>query len=84
MNWERKVDHHLLALWNRSSDFERSVRVVRCFVKLAGAAPEGMEISTIAGDIATCSFVLSHLPVLAGDGNVIFIEKGQLMYPVAA
>jgi len=78
MHWQRKIDHRLLALWERIPEKDRMHKSINVLVRYTGPDDlfkrPGIRIYSVAGDIATCSMMLSELPPIADNTDIIFIE----------
>ena len=84
--WERKLDHRLRALLARTPDISaRAGQQVHVFIRFggdpAGLRALGVDLGSVAGDIATASVHLADLPRLAGDSQIAFIELSHSLAP---
>ena len=83
-SWTAKVDHHLRALFERSRDKPDEARqLVRVFVRVTENADVeslravGLQLGSVAGNIATASLILSDVPTVASAPDILFIEMSQ-------
>lgn len=86
--WLRKLDHRLRALWERTPHGAAGTgQRVHVFIRFsgdtAGLRTLGVELGSVAGDIATASFPLDDLPKVAGSAQVAFIELSRPLAPDA-
>lgn len=83
--WERKLDHRLKATIDRvGSDPAQASRTVSVFVRFRGDVSNlralGLQVRTVAGDIATASLRLADVEEAARSDSVSFIELGGLTH----
>jgi len=80
-HWQRKIDHRLRALWARVPEPDRAGHSVRVFLRFTGTVEPikelGVQVHSLAGDIASGIIVLTDLPRIAGASEVLFIELAQ-------
>jgi hypothetical protein len=73
-----KIDHRLRALWERTPERERARQRIRVLIRFAGPARVldslGVQIHSVAGDIASAELTLGDVPRIAGAAEVIFVE----------
>ena len=87
-DWKTKIDHRLRALFEHSqADPEEIEQVVNVFVRLVGdidaesLSELGLQLRSVAGDIATASIALSSIPVVANTAEVLFMELSRVWGP---
>jgi hypothetical protein len=84
--WEAKLDHHLRAyVARRSGDPAAESEVISVLIRLQGPSDglraKGIQLRTMAGDIATASVALHDLPAVAREPAVVFIEMSRPLGP---
>jgi hypothetical protein len=79
--WQRKIDHRILALWAHVPEDHRGSHRVTVFVRFRGStgalAHLGLEVHSLAGDIASATIVLADLANIANAPQVLFIEAAH-------
>lgn len=85
LGWENKVDHRLRALWARVTDSERRSQTIRVLVRFVGSVEQlknaGLQVGSVAGDIASGSMVLDDLPRVARAPEIAYMELAQPLAP---
>jgi hypothetical protein len=85
--WRRKTDHRLRTLMDRIPEVEyayQRVNVLVCFVGPVEPLQQlGLQIRSLAGNIASATLVLADLAKIAGSPDVKFIELAQQLAPDA-
>jgi hypothetical protein len=81
-SWERKVDHRLRALLERTKGkvdwMHREVNVaVRFSGSIDSLSPYGLKVRAVAGDIATASIFLDEIAKAASAPEILFIELSR-------
>jgi hypothetical protein len=80
-SWQRKIDHRLRALIARVPEPERARHRVSILLRFTGSADQlkqlGLEVRSVAGDIATATLVLADAEKIASDPETTFIELAQ-------
>ncbi len=80
-HWQRKIDHRLRALWARVPEPDRahqSIRVLLRFTRSADLLKRlGVQVHSVAGDIASGSMILTDLPRIASTAAILFVELAQ-------
>jgi hypothetical protein len=85
-SWQSKIDHRLRALLARiEGNPEEGNNIANVLVRFSGnlesLRKRGVQIKTVAVDIATASIILSDIPKIASAPEVVFIE---LSHPLMA
>jgi hypothetical protein len=79
--WQRKIDHRLRGLWERVPEGDRQHESVRVLLKFSGSIGEiedlGIQIHSVAGDVASGTITLADVPRIAEAPTVIFVELTQ-------
>lgn len=79
--WQRKIDHHLRALIARVSEPDRTHHRASVLLRFAGNVDRlkqlGLEVRSVAGDIASATLTLADAAKVAGAPEVTFIELAQ-------
>jgi hypothetical protein len=80
-HWQRKIDHRLRALWARVPELDRahhSILVLLRFTRSDDSLKElGVQVHSIAGDIASGAIMLADLPRIANAAEILFMELAQ-------
>lgn len=80
-HWQRKIDHRLRALWVRIPEPDRARHSIRVLLRFTGSddllKELGVQVHSVAGDIASGSIVLADLPRIANAAESLFIELAQ-------
>jgi hypothetical protein len=84
--WQSKIDHRLRALLARfEGNPEEGTKVANVLVRFSGdlesLRKHGVQINTVAVDIATASIVLTDIQKIASDPQVVFIELSHPLKP---
>lgn len=81
--WRRRVDPKLLTLADDPGEDPDSV--VQVFVRFTGPAgalrEHGLDVRSVAGDVATASVALRDLPRAAGAPGVVFLQASGSFAP---
>lgn len=81
--WQRKIDHRLRALWERVPEPERARHSVRVLVRFTGSdrllEGLGLQVHSVAGDIASGTMALGELQRIASAAEVVFVELAQAL-----
>lgn len=79
--WQRKIDHHLRALIARVPGPDRARQRASVFLRFTGSVDRlkqlGLEVRSVAGDIATATLVLADAAKVASAPEIAFIELAQ-------
>jgi hypothetical protein len=80
-SWQRKIDHRLRALIARVPEPERTQHSVSILLRFIGSVERlkqlGLEVRSVAGDIATATLVLADAKKVASAPEITFIELAQ-------
>jgi hypothetical protein len=83
--WLRKIDHPLRALLQRIPLAEQAHRRVNVLVSFSGPVERllqlGLQVRSVAGNIAAAMLVLADLEKIAESPEVTFIELAQELAP---
>jgi hypothetical protein len=78
---QRKIDHRLRALWARVPERDRAPHSIRVFLRFARSddllKELGVQVHSVAGNIASGSIMLTDLPRIAKAAEILFIELAQ-------
>ena len=90
-DWKTKIDHRLKTLFERSqADPGEAEKVVSVLVRYFGKidvealAELGLQLGSVAGDIATAKLTLSDLPVVASAEEILFMELSRPLHQDSA
>lgn len=80
-HWQSKIDHRLRALWARIQEPDRAHHSIRVLLRFTGSddllKELGVQVHSVAGDIASGSIMLTDLPRIASATESLFIELAQ-------
>ena len=80
-HWQRKIDHRLRALWARVPEPDRAPHSIRVLLRFAQSddllRKLGVQVHSVAGDVASGSIMLADLPRIANAAEILFIELAQ-------
>ncbi|HEX8167185.1 MAG TPA: hypothetical protein VF601_15560 [Beijerinckiaceae bacterium] len=80
-SWQRKIDHGLRALIARVPEADRTRHKVSILLRFTGSVDRmrqlGLEVRSVAGDIATATLALADTARIAGAPEITFIELAQ-------
>jgi hypothetical protein len=82
--WRAKVDPRLAAAYDRAAaegDLESAVGVLVRLARAADPGLPGLVVGSQAGEVATASLVLAHLPAVADANTISYVElAGTVMW----
>jgi len=84
-SWQRKIDHGLRALIARVPQPDQTRQKVSILLRFAGSVDRlrqlGLEVRSVAGDVATATLTLSDLTRVAGSPEITFMELARPLRP---
>jgi hypothetical protein len=86
--WQRKIDPRLRALIARIPETDQARYKVSILLRFTGSVDRlkqlGLEVRSVAGDIATATLVLADTAKVASAPEITFIELAQALEEDAA